>query len=88
MNTRHTILLCGALAWFGAIFWLAVRGTFVSSQDEPPLALAIAFLTPILLFLVSLQIPGWRALVVSIPPVFLIALNGWRFIGLGVLAET
>ena len=80
MNTRHTILLCGALAWFGAIFWLAVRGTFVSSQDEPPLALAIAFLTPILLFLVSLQIPGWRALVVSIPPVFLIALNGWRFI--------
>src|SRR5262245_43924898 len=85
MNTRHIILLFGALVWFGATVWLSVRGTFVSSQDEPPLALAIAFLTPILLFLVSLQIPGWRALVVSIPPVFLIALNGWRFIGLGFL---
>src|SRR5215510_916365 len=79
MNTRHIILLFGALVWFGATFWLAVRGTFVSSQDEPPLALAVAFLTPILLFLVSLQIPGWRALVVSIPPVLLIALNGWRY---------
>ena len=49
------------------------------------MALAVAFLTPILLFLLSLQIPGWRALVVSIPPVLLIALNSWRFIGLGFL---
>jgi len=43
MNTKHIILLFGALVWFGATFWLAVRGTLVSSQDEPPLALAIAF---------------------------------------------
>src|SRR5262245_6918064 len=85
MNARHVILLIGALVWFGAAFWLAARGTFVSSQDEPPVALAIAFLTPILLFLASLRIPNWRALVVSIPPVLLIALNGWRFIGLGFL---
>jgi hypothetical protein len=85
MNARHIILLFGALVWFGAAYWLAASGTFVSSQNEPPLALAIAFLTPILLFLGSLRIPSWRALVVSIPPVFLIALNGWRFIGLGFL---
>src|SRR5215831_17845332 len=45
------------------------RGAFVSGHDEPPVALAIAFLTPILLFLASLRIPSWRALVVSIPPV-------------------
>jgi hypothetical protein len=37
------------------------------------------------LFLVSLRIPGWHALVVSIPPILLIAMNGWRFIGLGFL---
>jgi hypothetical protein len=65
------------------VFWLAGRGAFVSGHDEPPVALAIAFLTPTLVFLVSLRIPNWRALVVSIPPVFLIALNSWRFIGLG-----
>jgi hypothetical protein len=85
MNARHVILLVGALVWFGAMYWLAARGTFVSGPDEPPVALAVAFLTPLVLFLVSLRIPGWRALVLTIPPVFLIALNGWRFIGLGFL---
>jgi len=85
MQARHAILLLGVVAWFGAAFWLAARGLFVSGHDEPPVALAIAFLTPILLFLLSLRIPGWRALVVSLPPVLLIALNGWRFIGLGFL---
>jgi hypothetical protein len=71
--------------WFGAIYWLAAIGTFVSSQDERPVTLAVAFLTPLLLFLVGVRLPGWHSLVVSIPPVFLIALNGWRFIGLGFL---
>ena len=32
-----------------------------------------------------MRIAGWRRLVVCVPPVFLIALNGWRFIGLGSL---
>jgi hypothetical protein len=85
MNARHVVVLFGALVWFGAVYWLAARGAFVSSQDEQPWALAVAFGTPILLFLVSLRIPRWYALVVSLPPVFLIALNGWRFIGLGFL---
>jgi hypothetical protein len=80
------MLLCGALVWFGAALWLAARGAFVSHPDEPPLVLAIAFLAPIVLFLLGLRIEGWRALVVgSVPPVFLIALNGWRFIGMGFL---
>jgi hypothetical protein len=57
----------------------------VSGRDERPVTLAVAFLTPILLFLASLRFPSWRALVMSVPPVFLIALNGWRFIGLGFL---
>jgi hypothetical protein len=67
------------------MYGLAANGAFVSARDEPPLALAAAFLTPILLFLASLRLPGWRALVASVPPVFLVALNGWRFIGLGFL---
>ena len=85
MNARHLVLLFGALVWFGAVYWLAANGAFVSARDEPPVALAVAFLTPIVFFLVSLRLPRWRALVVSLPPVFLIALNGWQFIGLGFL---
>src|SRR6266481_3195089 len=64
MNPRHVILLFGALVWFGAIYWLAASGAFVSSQDERPVTLAVTFLTPILLFLVGLRLPGWRSLVV------------------------
>ena len=85
MNTKQWMLLVGALVWFGVICWLAARGTFVSTGDGPPLAVGIAFATPLVLFLVSLRIAAFRAAVVSIPPVFLIALNGWRFIGLGFL---
>src|SRR5262245_22279368 len=85
MNVKHVILLFGALVWFGAVYWLAGSGAFVSERDERPVTLAVAFLIPILLFLMSLRQPGWHALIVSVPPVLLIALNGWRFIGLGFL---
>jgi hypothetical protein len=86
MSDKNWTLLVGALAWFGAVFWLAARGAFVSGPDEPPVALAVAFMGPLLLFLMSVRwLPGWRERVVSIPPVLLIAMNGWRFIGLGFL---
>jgi hypothetical protein len=85
MNARHLSLLVGALVWFCAIFGLAAKGVFVSGPDERPIAVAVAFLTPLLLFLLGLRISSWRRLVLSISPVFLIALNGWRFIGLGFL---
>jgi hypothetical protein len=85
MNAGHLSLLVGALVWFCAIFGLAAKEAFTSGPGEPPIAVAVGFLTPILLFLLGLRIAGWRRLVLSISPVFLIALNGWRFIGLGFL---
>jgi hypothetical protein len=84
MTSRHLPLFFGGAIWFGAVFWLAAHGVFITGSDEPPIRLALAFAMPILLFLVALLLfPGWRALVVSVSPVFLITLNGWRFIGLG-----
>jgi hypothetical protein len=84
MNAKHVGLLVGALIWFGVIWWLADRGTFVNQPDRPPATVAIAFAVPILLFLLALRVsPAWRERVASVPPIFLIALNGWRFIGLG-----
>ncbi|HSF14103.1 MAG TPA: hypothetical protein VLK65_00965 [Vicinamibacteria bacterium] len=83
MTARHWILLFAVLVWFAAVSVLAANGTFISGPDERPLGVAVAFLTPILLFLAGLRIPGWRRVVVAIPPVFLVAVNGWRFIGLG-----
>lgn len=86
MNKEHWPLLFGAAVWFGTVYWLAERGTFSSGPDQPPVAVGVAFIAPILLFLASLRtLPGWRARVTSLSPVLLIAMNGWRFIGLGFL---
>ena len=86
MTEKHLPLLWGALLWFAAALLLAARGVFATQPNELPLALALAFLVPILLFVLGLGVSSrWRALVVSVPPVFLIALNGWRFIGLAFL---
>jgi len=86
MNRQHWPLLLGAAGWFVAIFWLAERGTFISGPNKPPLAVGLAFTAPILLFLVTERtLPGWRSRATSLPPVLLISMNGWRFIGLGFL---
>jgi hypothetical protein len=86
MSTQHKSLFAGALIWFVFVYWLAARGSFVSGPTQPPIALAAAFATPLLLFVAAVRIfAGFRRAVVSISPIFLIALNGWRFIGLGFL---
>lgn len=86
MNKSHRALLIGAAVWFVVVYWLAERGTFINGPDQRPIAVGVAFAAPILLFLLTIRmLPGWRALVTSISPVLLIALNGWRFIGLGFL---
>ena len=85
MEPGHVTLLAGALIWFATAYLLASRGAFVSGPDAPPITIGLAFLTPLLLFLVALLISSCLGLVVSISPVFLIALSGWRFIGLGFI---
>jgi hypothetical protein len=86
MTNRQLILLAGVVLWFVAVFWLAAAGFFVSGPTEYPLSLGVAFAAPTLLFLTSVRMASdWRARIVAVPPVFLISLNGWRFIGLGFL---
>jgi hypothetical protein len=86
MNKSHGPLLLGTAVWFAIVYWLAERGTFINSPNERPIAIGIAFAAPILLFLLAVRaFPAWRVRVTSISPVLLIAMNGWRFIGLGFL---
>jgi hypothetical protein len=86
MKRQHWPLLFGALAWFALVCLLAERGTFVSGPNNPPAAVGLAFAIPILLFLVTERtLPDWYARVTSVSPIFLISMNGWRFIGLGFL---
>ncbi len=72
--------------WFLFILILALNHGFVNRPGTPPLALGIAFLAPILLFLAALRfMPAFRIYVLQINPVFLAALHGWRFVGLGFI---
>jgi hypothetical protein len=73
-------------AWFLLILLLAVNRVFISRPGTPPLAVGIAFLAPVLLFLAAIQLaPAFRAYVLQISPIVLAALHGWRFVGLGFL---
>jgi hypothetical protein len=86
MNKSQRPLLFGAAAWFVVIYWLAHRGAFVNGPDQRPIAVGTAFAAPILLFLLAIRtLPSWRSRVTSLSPILLIAMNGWRFIGLSFL---
>jgi hypothetical protein len=86
MNNRHWPILVGAVAWFVVVYWLAHHGTFINGPNQRPVAVGTAFAAPILLFLLAVRVsPGWRARVTSLSPILLIAMNGWRFIGLGFI---
>lgn len=74
------------VAWFLLVLLLAVNRLFISPPGIPPLAVGITFLVPILLFLAAFWLSsGFRDYVLQINPIFLAALHGWRFIGLGFI---
>jgi hypothetical protein len=73
-------------AWFLLILLVAINHGFGNSPGTPPLALGIAFLAPIVLFLAALKlVPAFRSYILQINPIFLAALHGWRFVGLGFI---
>jgi hypothetical protein len=74
------------VAWFLLVLLLAANHKFISTPGTPPLAVGLAFLVPILLFLAAVRLsPGFHDYVLKINSVFLAALHGWRFIGLGFI---
>jgi hypothetical protein len=73
-------------AWFLLILLVAISHGFGNRPGTPPLALGIAFLAPVLLFLAALRfVSTFRTYVLQINPIFLAALHGWRFVGLGFI---
>ena len=74
------------VAWFLLVLLLGANHKFVSPAGTPPLAVGLAFVVPVLLFLAAVGVsPGFRDYVLQINPIFLAALHGWRFIGLGFI---
>ena len=74
-------------AWFALVLGLAVVGAFVSPPGTAPLPIAIGFAAPIVIFLVGVLL--WRPLrefVLATDVRLLVAIQGWRFAGLGFIA--
>jgi len=81
-----TVLGAFFLAWFALIFILGARGAFVAAQGAPPLALLIALLAPLSLFLYGYRtIRPLREFVLAADLRLIVGIQAWRWAGFGFL---
>ena len=72
--------------WFVLIVSLGAAGAFVGPPGKPPLPMAIGVASPILLFLAWMRAsPAFREFVLSIDLRLNIAMQAWRWAGLGFI---
>lgn len=74
------------LAWLALILVLGARGAFVAPVGKPPLALLIGLVAPVSLFLIGYwAIPAVRDFILSADLRVIVAIQAWRWAGLGLL---
>jgi len=79
-----TILLA---TWFVLVASLGARGTFVGTPGTPPIALATAVASPLVLFFALLRLsPSFRDFALSIDLRFIAGIQAWRWAGMGFLS--
>ncbi len=72
--------------WFALVFALGARGGFVAPSGAPPLALLIALLVPLSLFLLAYRtIRPLREFILSADLRLIVGIQAWRWAGLGFL---
>lgn len=74
-------------AWFVLVVSLGVSGAFAGRPGQPPVAIAIGVVAPLLLFFAWLRLsPSFRAFVLSLDLRLIAGMQAWRWAGLGFLA--
>ncbi|HZV92683.1 MAG TPA: hypothetical protein VFF72_05660 [Caldimonas sp.] len=74
-------------AWFLLVVSLGAAGAFVGPPRTPPVAIAVGFAAPLLLFLAWLRLsPSFRDFVLSLDLRLIAAIQAWRFAGMELLA--
>jgi hypothetical protein len=81
-------IIAGALAvWLALVCYLGATNQFIRPMGTPPVPILLGVVVPILLFLAAYRLwPAFREFILAADPRFLIALQSWRFAGLGFLA--
>jgi hypothetical protein len=73
--------------WLALVTLLGAGGFFVTPPGTPPLSILIALTVPIVVFLAAFRISrAFRDLVQTADLRFMMAIQAWRFAGLGFLA--
>ena len=82
-STRPPTPLVFALAaWLAAVVVLGASGAFMAPPRTPPLALLIAFVTPIAVPVIAYRLSArFREWVLGIETRLLVVLNAWRWAG-------
>ena len=85
-GTRLAIAVLLAV-WFALVMWLGAGGAFVAPGGTPPLSILIGVVAPLIVFLAGYGLSRrMRELVLAADLSFMMALQAWRFAGIGFLA--
>jgi hypothetical protein len=86
--SRTRLVAAAVLAvWFTLVFLLAAGGAFVTPPGTPPLPILLGVMVPIIVFLAGFWMSRpLRELVLAADLRFMMAIQAWRFAGLGFLA--
>lgn len=86
--SETTILVAASVvAWFAIVAVLGARGGFVTPPGVPPLPILLGVLTPLAVFFAAYLLSRTiREFVLAIDPRLMMAMQAWRFAGLGFLA--
>ena len=81
------LVAASVVAWFAIVAVLGGRGGFVTPPGVPPLPILIGVLTPLVVLLAAYRLsPLIREFVLAIDPRLMMAMQAWRFAGLGFIA--
>jgi hypothetical protein len=90
---KADVVLLGALVvvalavWMTAVVVLGARGAFVRPPGTPPLPIALGFVAPVVVFLVTfLASASFRDFLAARDLALLTAIQSWRFAGFGFIA--
>jgi hypothetical protein len=73
--------------WLALVVSLGALGAFVGSAGRPPVAIAIGFAAPLLLFSACLRLsPSFRHFVLSLDLRLIASVQAWRWAGFGFLS--
>jgi hypothetical protein len=84
--TRLSVILIMGL-WFVLVVSLGAVGAFVTRAGTPPFPIALGVAVPLLLFFAGLRLsPSFREFVLALDLRLIVAMQAWRWAGLGFIS--